>query len=93
MFTREAKAVHPSAEVLSCLRQGLRESSRLAEQLVDDAIVGNEARAMLGRLQAIRLELNSLTFADSDLRRATNDRFWNKSPDPDLIGAARQTGI
>jgi hypothetical protein len=47
-------------EYLVLLRHGIRQSARLAEQLSHDALVGNEARSLLGRLQAIRGELDSL---------------------------------
>lgn len=69
-------------EVLIHLRHGIRRSSRLAEQLAHDAIVGTEALALLGRLNAIGAELDSLCFAGSDPRQAFNDLFWNKPPHP-----------
>lgn len=64
-------------ELLINLRNGLRQSSRLAEQLAKDALIGHEVRALMGRLQAIRTELDSLSAVDADQRRAHNDPFWN----------------
>ena len=69
-------------EVLINLRHGIRQSSRLAEQLTGDSIVGSEAQGLLGRLQAIRAELDSLAFNGIDPRRAENDPFWNEPPFP-----------
>jgi hypothetical protein len=70
-------------EVLVQLRHGIRHSARLAEELAGDAIVGNEARGLLGRLAAIRAELDALAAAAGpDLRRAHNDPFWSQSPNP-----------
>lgn len=65
-------------EVLIHLRHGVRRSARLAEQLAGDAIVGNEALALLGRLHAIGAELDSLRLVGTDPRHANNDPFWNK---------------
>jgi hypothetical protein len=69
-------------QVLVHLRHGIRETSRLAEQLASDAIVGSEALGLLGRLQAIRAELDASSFTGSDLRRGHNDPFWNEPPHP-----------
>lgn len=69
-------------EVLINLRQGIRQSTRLAEQLIGDAIVGGEAQGLLGRLHAIRAELDSLAFHSTDPRRAENDSFWTEPPFP-----------
>ena len=67
-------------EVLVHLRHGIRRSTRLAEELASDAIVGNEALALLGRLNAITAELDRLSFTSPDPRRPHNDPFWNKPP-------------
>jgi hypothetical protein len=68
--------------VLINLRHGIRQSTRLAEQLTGDAIVGCEAQGLLGRLHAIRAELDALAFAGTDPRWAENDPFWNEPPHP-----------
>jgi hypothetical protein len=69
-------------EYLVLLRHGIRQSARLAEQLSNDALVGNEARSLLGRLQAIRGELDSLATGAPDHRSAQNDPFWGHGPAP-----------
>jgi hypothetical protein len=69
-------------EVLINLRHGRRQTSQLAQQLAADAIVGPEARGLLGRLQAIRAELDALSFAGLDVRRAQNDPIWSEPPHP-----------
>lgn len=69
-------------EMLVQLRHGLRQSSRLAEQLAADTIVGNEARGLLGRLRAIRAEVDALAVTGVDLRLAENDPFWSDPPHP-----------
>nr|WP_314446476.1 hypothetical protein [uncultured Sphingomonas sp.] len=68
--------------VLIHLRHGIRQTSRLAQQLAGDAIVGNEARGLLGRLEAIRAELDAMSFSGADRRRAQNDLIWNQPPYP-----------
>ena len=65
-------------ELLVHLRHGVRHSSRLAEQLVADSIVGCEARALLCRLRKIRDELEHMSLTASDQRFAVNDPFWSK---------------
>ena len=67
-------------EVLIHLRNGIRQSRRLAEQLAQDALVGNEALGLLGRLRAIGAELDSLAMTATDPRRAHNDPFWSEPP-------------
>jgi hypothetical protein len=67
-------------EMLIHLRRGIRQSARLAESLAGDAIVGSEALALWGRLQAIRGELDGFRAGAADLRRAHNDPFWNEPP-------------
>jgi hypothetical protein len=78
----EAEETTYRGEVLVHLRHGIRQSARLAEQLANDAIVGREALGLLGRLQAIRAELDALAIARPDPRRAQNDPFWSKPPHP-----------
>lgn len=68
--------------VLINLSHGIRQSTRLAEQLTGDAIVGSEAQGLLGRLHAIRAELESLASSGIDPRRPENDPFWNEPPYP-----------
>ena len=70
------------------LQHGVSRSSLLAERLATDAIVGSEALALLGRLRAIRTELNSLSTPKIDPRRVHNDPFWNEPPHPFQRGAA-----
>lgn len=87
MIGSDAEDVMFRGEVLVQLRHGIRQSSRLAEQLTADFIVGHEARSLLGRLEAIRAELDAMRFAHADPRRAENDPFWSEPPNP-----FRQTG-
>ncbi|UUR09187.1 hypothetical protein [Sphingomonas glaciei] len=68
--------------VLINLRHGLRQSSRLAEELASDMIVGSEARGLLCRLKAIGAELDDLAFSNPDVRRAHNDPLWEQPPHP-----------
>lgn len=81
MTGREADEAGFRGEVLAHLRHGLRQSSRLAEQLAGDTNVGSEALGLLGRLQAIRAELDAMA-AGQDLRRAKTDPFWSEPPHP-----------
>lgn len=67
-------------EALISLRHGISQSAKLAEQLAADAIVGNEALGLLGRLRAINAELESLSWSAGNRRRAHNDPFWNEPP-------------
>ena len=80
-------------KVLISLRHGIRQSSRLAEELAGDALVGNEALGLLGRLKAIGSELDDLAFSNPDVRRAQNDPFWNQPPHPFLRDASGHPGI
>ncbi|NJC06950.1 hypothetical protein GGQ97_002743 [Sphingomonas kaistensis] len=80
-------------KVLISLRHGIRQSSRLAEELTGDLIVGNEALGLLGRLKAIGAELDSLAFSNPDIRRAHNDPLWDLPPHPFRTGAASQSGM
>ena len=80
MTGRQADDALCRGEVLINLRHGIRQSSRLALQLAEDTIVGNEALALLGRLQAIRAEVDALAFSNPDPRQAQNDPFWNEPP-------------
>jgi hypothetical protein len=82
MSGREADETSRRGEVLVHLRHGIRESTRLAEQLIGDAIVGSEVQGLLGRLRAIRAELDILAMQAPNARRATNDPFWNEPPYP-----------
>ena len=67
-------------ETLVVLSHGIRQSSRLAEQLTSDAIVGNEARGLLGRLRAIRVEIDAMASSVPPLRHVQNDPFWSGQP-------------
>lgn len=78
----EAEETTSRGEVLGHLRHGIRQSTRLAEQLAVNPIVGREALGLLGRLEAIRAELDALAVAGPDPRRAQSDPFWNKPPHP-----------
>jgi hypothetical protein len=70
------------AELLMKLRDGARQSIRLAERLSDDDVVGLEVRGLLGRLQAICAELDAMPITIPDLRRPENDPFWQEPPFP-----------
>lgn len=70
------------------LQHGVSRSSLLAKRLATDPIVGSEALALLGRLHAIRTELDSLSTPKIDPRRVHNDPFWNEPPHPFQCGAA-----
>ena len=80
MSARKEEDALYRGEVLISLRHGICQSARLAEQLAADAIVGNEALGLLGRLRAITAELDSLSFHAGDRRRAHNDPFWHEPP-------------
>jgi hypothetical protein len=82
MTVGESEKAAIRGQVLVHLRRGVRQSARLAEQLAGDAIVGSEALGLLGRLQAIRAELDASSLTGPDLRRANNDPFWNDPPHP-----------
>lgn len=79
--------------MLVTLRQGIRQSCRLARELASDAIVGSEALGLLGRLKAIDSELDDIARPDPDFRRAHNDPFWNQPPHPFLRDASGHTSI
>ena len=70
------------AEILMRLRDGTRQSMRLAEQLSADGLVGHEAQGLLIKLQAIRAELDAMPITIPDLRPAQNDPLWQDSPFP-----------
>jgi len=64
-------------ELLAHLRHALRKCSTLAENFAQDPLVGAEARSMLGRLTAIRGELDALQAFKPEWRHALNDPFWS----------------
>ncbi len=76
--------------VLITLRRGIRQSSRLARELAADALVGQEALGLLGRLKAIDSELDDIARPGPDYRLANNDPFWNPPPHPFLRDASGQ---
>lgn len=82
MTSGEADDSWYRGKMLIHLRHGIRQSTRLAEELARDAVVGSEAQGLLGRLRAIRSELDGLAFSNVDPRRAQNDPFWNEPPYP-----------
>lgn len=92
MIGRDSREPERRGEMLVTLNHGLRQALRLADQLCDDAIVGNEARGLLGRLQAIRAELDALSTTLVDPRRAENDPFWREPPFPFRAGNSNQAG-
>lgn len=68
------------------LRHGLRKSSQLAQHLATDPLLESEAHGLLGRLNAIRAEVETLEAAQPRLRHAENDPFWTRRgnyPDAD----------
>ncbi|WP_338505093.1 hypothetical protein V6R86_13255 [Sphingomonas kaistensis] len=79
--------------VLVTLRQGIRQSSRLARELAGDALIGQEALGLLGRLKAIDSELDDIARPDPDFRLANNDPFWNQPPHPFLREASGHSGM
>lgn len=48
------------AEVLATLQHALGQTLQLAREMACDPLVGNEARAFLGRLDAIKAEVDLL---------------------------------
>ena len=92
MTGRDSDDTAYRGRVLVHLRDGIRQLSALAEQLASDAIVGNEALGLLGRLRAIRAELDASAFTGADVRRAHNDPFWNEPPHPFQRSGSSQTG-
>lgn len=67
-------------EYLVLLRHGIRQSTRLGEQLTGHPIVGHEVRALMGRLQAIQAELDDLARVQPYLPPAHNDPVWGQLP-------------
>lgn len=67
-------------ELLIQLRQGVRRSRQLALELVADPLMGQEAQGLLGRLEAIRHELDRIQATHPVVRRAVNDPFWTSLP-------------
>lgn len=65
---------------LVLLRQGIRHSAQLGEQLVHHPLIGNEVRALMGRLHAISAELDDLSRVASFLPPAQNDPVWGQLP-------------
>lgn len=80
-------------KVLIHLRHGIQQSSDLAEQLANDAIVGSEALGLLGRLHAISAELDALSFSGHDPRKAHNDPLWDRPPHPFRASGSGQAGM
>lgn len=66
-------------ELLVSLRQSLRKCIQLAEMLATEPLTFAEARSLLGRLEAIRGELDDLQVLRPDLRHADNDPFWRNT--------------
>jgi hypothetical protein len=82
-----------AGSVLITLRQGIRQSSRLARELAADAIVGTEALGLLGRLQAIDSELEEIARPNVEMRLASNDPFWKRPPHTILQEASGHNGM
>lgn len=80
-------------EVLIHLRHGIRRSCRLAEQLATDSIVGSEAQALLGRLNAITAELEGLNLTRPDPQQPHNDPVWYKPPHPFRYAGSSPSGM
>jgi hypothetical protein len=93
MASEDADDTWFRGKALVHLRHGIRQSTQLAEQLAGDAIVGSEAQGLLGRLNAIRAELDSMAFSAVDRRRAQNDPFWSEPPHPFQRSETRQAGM
>lgn len=68
------------AEYLINLRHGIRQATRLGEELVSNPLVGCEVRALVGRLQSIRAELDDLARLAPHLPPADNDPVWGQMP-------------
>jgi hypothetical protein len=65
-----------ATELLAHLRHGVRTSSRLAEQLVDDPQVGAEAATLLKRLRAVSQELELVEILRPELRLPNEGPLW-----------------
>ena len=76
MTSRELDDAAVRGDYLVLLRHGIRQSARLGEQLAGDALLGNEVSGLMGRLRAIRAELDAMTLSGPHLRHAPNDLFW-----------------
>jgi hypothetical protein len=82
MTSREADNTADRAEMLMELRHITRRTLRVAEQLASAGLVGYEVRGLLGRLQAIRAELDAMPISVPELRRPQNDPLWSEPPFP-----------
>ena len=66
-------------ELLVNLRHGLRKSSELAETLIGNPDVEDEARTLLRRLRAIADELDTMQRFRFQTRLNTDDRLWGSA--------------
>lgn len=69
---------HERRELLAHLRHGVRTSSRLAEQLVNDPQVGAEATTLLKRLRAVGQEIELVEILRPELRSSDKGPIWRK---------------
>lgn len=72
------KFVHSEERLayLASLQDGLGRTFELAQFLIDDPTVGNEARCLLSRLVAIQAEIEIIANYEPRPRPAVNDSDW-----------------
>jgi hypothetical protein len=61
------------------LRDALQQARFMAESLTRDPLIGHEARALLGRLEAVGAELDAIQAVRSALKEARNDPDWTET--------------
>lgn len=74
-----SSALADQGNLLIQLGHGVRKSTQLADRLAGNPLVGCEARALLGRLKAIREELDAAAAVQPFLRHAEPSPFWREN--------------
>lgn len=59
------------------LRHALQQARFVAEGLSNDPLIGHEARALLGRLEAVGAEVDAMQAVRSALKQPRNDPDWS----------------
>ena len=59
------------------LRAALQQARCMAEDLTKDPLIGHEARALLGRLEAVGAELDAMQAVRAALKQPRNDPDWS----------------
>ncbi len=60
-----------------CLRTAIQQARFKAERLTSDPLIGHEARALLGRLEAVGAELDAMQAVRAALKQPRNDPDWS----------------